>query len=82
MFYFLFLFLKKTDKVHFNWGRIYAATSLGLLLQLANLFNSILSKSLTFSSILGSTIPLEFLPELSECLAPVLEIAVLVNVVL
>ena len=82
MFYFLFLFLKKTDKVHFNWGRIYAATSLGLLLQLANLFNSILSKFLTFSSILGYTITLEFLPVLSEYLALVLEIAVLVNVVI
>ena len=73
MLYFKFLFLKKTDKVHFNWGRIYAATSLGLLLQLANLFNSILSKFLTFSNILGLIIPLEFLPELSgflvQCLA-------------
>ena len=77
MFYFLFLFLKKTDKVHFNWGRIYAATSLGLLLQLAN---SILNKFLTFSNILGLIIPLEFLPELSGFLAPCLEMLSLVDV--
>ena len=56
---------------------VYAATSPGLLLQLAN---SILNKFLTFSNILGLTIPLEFLPELSGFLAQCLEMLSIVDI--